>query len=166
MNILKTNFKKEKGITIVVLIIVIIIILILAGISIQTITSSNGLFTRAKQTKEKVLIQEGKEKIELAIMDLMAEKTSNGENLTKEDLTKINSIEIDVGNTNNFPVEVIYKNYKYQVDEIFKVSYVEDVDRTVVTYVTEPEGYTKQNKVKILIKITNPNGIESIQRSK
>ena len=43
--------KEQKGITLVALVITIIILLILAGISIASITSDNGLFNRAKQAK-------------------------------------------------------------------------------------------------------------------
>ena len=44
---------REYGITLVALIITIIILLILAGITIGALTGENGLFTRAKQAKEK-----------------------------------------------------------------------------------------------------------------
>lgn len=43
--------KSKKGITLIALVITILILLILAGISIQAITNDNGLFNRAKQTK-------------------------------------------------------------------------------------------------------------------
>lgn len=47
--------KEQKGITLVALVITIIILLILAGISIASITSDNGLFTRAKQAKNNTI---------------------------------------------------------------------------------------------------------------
>ena len=50
---MKNQFPKEKGITLVALVISIVILLILAGIAIGALTGENGLFTRAKQAKEK-----------------------------------------------------------------------------------------------------------------
>ncbi len=48
----KINYK-EKGITLVALVITIIILLILAGVTISTALSENGLFKRAKLATEK-----------------------------------------------------------------------------------------------------------------
>ena len=160
----KILYKGNKGITLIALVITIIVLLILSGVAIATLTGENGLFTRAKQAKENYSINSAKEKIELAISDLIVEQRSKGENLTKEDLTKINSNEIDVKNTNNFPVEAICQGYKFYIDENFIVTYVGEANETIITYTTEPEGYTNQDKVKILVKISNTKGIKSIQK--
>ncbi|CDB32199.1 ig-like domain-containing protein [Clostridium sp. CAG:575] len=58
--------------------------MILSGVAIATLTGENGLFARAKQEKENYSISSAKEKLQLAISDLMVEQTSKGENLTKE----------------------------------------------------------------------------------
>ena len=160
----KTIIEKEKGITLIALIITIIILIILAGIAVATLTGENGLFTRAKQAKENYSINSAKEKIELVISDLIVEQRSKGKNLTKEDLTKINSNEIDVKNINNFPVEAICQGYKFYIDENFIVTYVGEANETIITYTTEPEGYTNKDEVKVLVKISNPKGIKSIQK--
>ena len=55
-------------------------------------------------------------------------------------------------------------NYKFEVDENFKVKYVGEADGTIVTYTTDPEGYTNKDEVKILIRISNPKGIKSVQK--
>ena len=138
--------------------------MILGGIAIATLTGENGLFARAKQAKENYSISSAKEKLQLAISDLMVEQTSKGENLTKEDLPKINNNEIDVKSTETFPVEVICENYIFSVDENFTVTYVREASGTVVTFTTEPESYTNKDEVKILVKISNPKGIKSIQK--
>mgnify|MGYP004460249763 FL=1 len=153
---------KNKGITLVALIITIIILLILSGITIATLGGENGLFKKVKLGKERYAISESKEKLELEITNLQIEQNGKGEELTKEDLPKMNSDEIDVRDTTNFPVEVIYKNYKFEVDSNFKVTYVGEANETIITYTTEPEGYTNQNNIKVLVKITNPKGIKSI----
>ena len=156
--------KKDKAITLISLVVTIVILLILAGIAIATLTEENGLFVRAKQAQQNYSISSAKEKIELAISDLMVEQTSKGENLRKEDLLKINSDEIDVRNTDNFPIEAICQNYKFNINENFTVTYVGEANETIITYTTEPEGYTNKDEVKVLVKISNPKGIKSIQK--
>ena len=158
------KLKSTKAITLIALIITIILLLILSSLAIATLTGENGLFARAKQAKENYSVSSAKEKLQLAISDLMVEQTSKGENLTKEDLPKINNNEIDVKSTETFPVEVICENYIFNVDENFTVTYVREASGTVVTFTTEPESYTNKDEVKILVKISNPKGIKSIQK--
>ena len=156
------RLRNFNGITLVALIVTIVILLILAGITIATLGGENGLFKKVKLGKERYAISEAKEKLELEITNLQIEQNGKGEELTKEDLPKMNSDEVDVRNTTNFPVEVIYKNYKFEVDSNFKVTYVGEANETIITYTTEPDGYTNQNNIKVLVKITNPKGIKSI----
>ena len=156
------RLRNFNGITLVALIVTIVILLILAGIAIATLGGENGLFKKVKLGKERYAISEAKEKLELEITNLQIEQNGKGEELTKEDLPKMNSDEIDVRDTTNFPVEVIYKNYKFEVDSNFQVTYVGEANETIITYTTEPEGYTNQNNIKVLVKITNTKGIKSI----
>lgn len=155
--------KRNKGTTMIALIVIIIVLLLLAGITIANLNGENGIFTKVKQSKEKYSISEAKETLELAIANLQIEQEGKGESLKKEDLPKLNNKEIDVRDTSNFPVEIICKNYKFQVDENFQITYVNQNNGTLITYTTEPESYTNKNEVKILIKITNPKGIKSVQ---
>ena len=159
---MKSKLREFRGITLIALVITIIILLVLAGIAIATLGGENGLFARVKLGKERYAISEAKEKLELEIANLQIEQQGKGEELKKEDLPKMNSDEIDVRDTTNFPVEVIYKNYKFEVDSNFHVTYVGEANETIITYTTEPDGYTNQNKVKVLVKISNPKGIKSI----
>lgn len=160
---MRTKEKSSKGITLVALVITIIILLLLAGIAIATLGGENGLFAKVKQSKEKYSISEAKEKLELAISNLQIEQEGKGENLKKEDLTKMDGDEIDVRDISNFPVKVICNNYEFNIDSNFSVSYVGIANGTTITYTTEPEGYTNKNEVKILIKIKNSKGIKTIE---
>lgn len=155
---------KENGITLVALVVTIIILLILSGIAISNLLGENGLINQAKLGKEKYAISEAKEKIELEITNLQIEQQSKGEALTKEILPKINNEDIDVGDTSNFPVEVICGKYKFEVDNVFQVKYIGEADDTVIKYTTEPDDYTNQSNVKVLLKISNPKGIKSIKK--
>ncbi len=148
----------------IALVITIIILLILAGVAIGTLGGENGLLAKTTHAKEKYAIAEAKENLELEITNLQIEQQGKGEELKKEDLPKINNDKIDVKDTTNFPVEVIYEKYKFEVDENFKVTYVGEANETIITYTTEPKSYTNQDKVKILIKVSNPKGIKSIQK--
>ena len=155
---------KENGITLVALVVTIIILLILAGVAISNLLGENGLINKAKLGKEKYAISEAKEKIELEITNLQVEQQSKGEALTKEILPKINNEDIDVRDTSNFPVEVICGKYKFEVDNVFQVKYIGEADDTVIKYTTEPDDYTNQSNVRVLLKISNPKGIKSIKK--
>ena len=165
------NFNKiklkenEKGITLIALVITIIILLILAAISIAMLTGENGILTKASTAKEKYQISEAKEKIELALQDLRIEEESKGNSLTKENLSKLagNEYEISVGSTENFPVEVVQSIYKFQINDKYQVEYLGEATGTIVTYKTDPEGYTSQDKVTITLKVKNSKGIKEIQ---
>ena len=159
---MEKNKRKSRGITLVTLVVTIIVLLLLAGIAIATLGGENGLFSKVKQSREKYSIAEAKEKLELEISNLQIDLEGKGEDLKKEDLPKINKEDIDVRDTTNFPVEVIYKNYKFEIDSSFKVNYIGEANETIITYTTEPEGYTNQNKIKVLVKISNPKGIKLI----
>lgn len=154
---------KEKGITLIALIITIIILLILAGVAIYNLTGENSLLDKVKLSKQKYTISEAKEKLELKITELRIEEEGKGEELTKEDLPKINNEEIDVRSIEEFPVEVICNKYKFYVDENFVVTYYGEANETIVTYTTEPEGYTNQENILIKIKVSNLNGIKNIK---
>lgn len=74
--------KGEKGITLIALIITIIILIILAGVTIATLTGENGILTKAGTAKEKHIIEQYKEEINLAIADEVAQRKVE----TKEEL--------------------------------------------------------------------------------
>lgn len=160
------KFKRIKGegaITLVALVITIIILIVLAGVTIATLGGENGLIRKTIKSKEEYSISESKEKIELKIEELRIEQESKGEKITKEDLVKINNDEIDVKSIEKFPVEVICDKYKFMVDENFVVTYYGIAEGTIVTYTTEPEGYTTHNNILIKIKISNSNGIKKVK---
>lgn len=57
--------KQEKGITMVALVVTIIILIILAGISINVTIGDNGLITKAKQTKQNIVLAGEAEALQL-----------------------------------------------------------------------------------------------------
>ena len=157
--------EREKGITLIALVITIIVLLILAAVSIAMLTGENGILKKASTAKEKHQISEAKEKIELALQDLRIEEESKGNSLTKEKLYKLSEseYEISVESTESFPVEVVQSIYKFQINDKYQVEYLGEATGTIVTYKTEPEGYTNQDKVIIKLTVKNSKGIKEIQ---
>ena len=157
--------EKEKGITLIALVITIIVLLILASVSIAMLTGENGILKKASTAKEKHQISEAKEKIELALQDLRIEEESKGNSLTKKKLSKLSEseYEISVESTESFPVEVVQSIYKFQINDKYQVEYLGEATGTRVTYKTEPEGYTNQDKVIIKLTVKNAKGIKEIQ---
>ena len=83
---MKTKEKLNTGITLIALIITIVILLILAGIAISALSGENGLFTRAKQAKNKTVEAQIREEIIMAIQDIQTEELPKGNNVTLEKL--------------------------------------------------------------------------------
>lgn len=87
MNI-KTKELKEnsKGITLIALIVTIVILLILASISIAMLTGENGILKKASEAKEKSIIAEEKEKINLAKQAAFMQANYENRELTLNDI--------------------------------------------------------------------------------
>ena len=66
--------KNKRGITLIALIITIIVLLILAGVTITSIVSENGIIAKARKAKIDKEISENRERLE---MMLSAAKTSS-----------------------------------------------------------------------------------------
>lgn len=123
------NFQKQtNGITLLALIITIIILIILAGVTISILAGKDGLFSKAKQAKEKYLISESQEKLELEMTSLKIEEESKGNNFTKETLLKLNSDSIEVKNIDKFPIKVTCNGYEFNIDENYVITYVEKIE--------------------------------------
>ncbi len=71
--------KKQKAITLISLIITIIVLIILAGIAISLAIGKNGIFNYAKDSYTKTKEAQAREQLELALLDLRAEKEINTE---------------------------------------------------------------------------------------
>ncbi len=163
------NMKKEGAITLIALVITIIILLILAGITIATLTGENGLFARSKEAKESYIGAEMEEALIMALQDLQAEKLAEA---TLDDITQewANDKLAEYNPVVGISTEPSGKTIRMEKSGITRTFLIDknfniiDVDGTVVTYTTEPKGYTNQNKVKISITVINPKGIQIIEK--
>ncbi len=121
----KVNYK-EKGITLVALVVTIIILLILAGVTLSTALSQNGLFQRAKIAGENYKKAESDEAERLDEYSSEIDKIINGETpSTTEKLTipkkegdePDDSQLVDLGDVTVNGQELKYKWYYYYTDE-------------------------------------------------
>lgn len=121
--------KRNKGITLIALIITIIILLILAGVTISLTLGDNGLFKTAKTAGIEYEKSAAREKLEIAIADIVASKAGNAKladlkDIRDKNIKILNSIlEYDV----EANVEVDGK-YKFIVDSDFNIYNEEDMN--------------------------------------
>lgn len=103
---------KNKGITLIALVITIIILLILAGVAISSLTGENGLLKKIQKASEENSEGTAKEKLELLLLDMQAEKVSNDKYNENEYLTnKIEENEMTIdGNI------VTVNGWKFEID--------------------------------------------------
>ena len=100
--------QKNHGITLIALVITIIVLLILAGVTIATLTGSNGILTRANEASRESEIASVKEQAQLDITNWIAEELKNGRDGTIDEWTDIKTI-LDTANPdegNRYYVEV------------------------------------------------------------
>ena len=114
--------KSRNGITLIALVITIIVLLILAGISISSITENNSIITRAGEAKNKTMEAQREEELNIEILGSYEENGTLDANTLKENLENIGA---NVSG-NSFPLEVEYKEKKYQVTGDGKLKDVAD----------------------------------------
>ena len=68
------TLKKEKGITLIALAVTIIVMLILAGVTIATLTSENGIINQSSKVKETNKVAKTEEEAKLEYSNLILEK--------------------------------------------------------------------------------------------
>ena len=149
MNKLKKVYK-----TYIVLLFLVLILIISSIFSINKIKETNNL---------KLYSLDSKETLETAISNLKEEMESKGKNLTAEVLPKINNEQIDVGDTNSFPIKVVCDNYEFQVNSNFEVNVVGEANGTIVNYSSKYPSYTNNQILNNLIKINDDSGIKTIE---
>ena len=119
------NFKgkmcEKSGITLITLVVTIIILLILAGITIATITSDNGIIKNANDAKEQTEIAEEKEIVDRATIQAMGNNKRG--NLAQDELQEQLDKITDTGKTElsdngeDFEIVFVDSNRYYTVDK-------------------------------------------------
>ena len=176
INVLKTNInkvvKKQNGITLIALVITIIVLLILAAVSIAMLTGENGILSKASNAKEKHLIAQYEEELNLCIMEMQTDELGT---LTMPKLIEKlpqyiqasqpgEQCEWDEKQIAEEPTGT-YKGYEFKVDKNKKAQITGKATGIMISCSVEPSGYTNQN-VTATIKITCNEGIQSIKQTK
>ena len=135
-----TNKQKKNGITLIALVVTIVVLLILAETSIAILTGDNGIFNQAKEAKQQTEIEGYKEEIKLAIIEeqINAETGANlGNKFNYENVWEIlrnndnnlKVVEREIENTKDKIYLLIYKSYKYKIDQNKNVIYIGDGEK-------------------------------------
>ena len=117
----KGKMREKSGITLITLVVTIIVLLILAGITIATITSDNGIIKNANDAKEQTEIAEEKEIVDRATIQAMGNNKRG--NLVQDELQEQLDKITDNGKTEvsdngeEFEVVFVDSNRYYTVDK-------------------------------------------------
>ena len=162
-----SNYKgiaNMNGITLIALVITIIILLILAGIVINLTIGENGIIKKASQGGEKYEEATAREKLELALVDLQAQKVIDS---TYNETTYIDNY---LGNKGMTVIgdKVTVDGWQFEIDRsvpkivigLGKGEMQESSQIAINTAVTNAVDYTKAT---IKIEITSEEDIRSIQ---
>lgn len=146
--------KKNKGITLIALVITIIILLILSGVAISMSLGNNGLFSKTKQAKEEYIKAQLKEELEIEIANIQSTRIADGKELKREDLSELSNIGAKI-TSYEIPTYGEYKNYKFKIDEKYKVKIYENfIKEPEIIYngypIIEATGITFNNKITII----------------
>ena len=152
--------------------ITIIVLLILAAVSIAMLTGENGILKKASTAKEKHLIAQYEEELNLCIMEMQTDELGT---LTMEKLIEKlpqyiqasqpgEQCEWNTDQTSEEPTGT-YKGYGFKVDKNKKAQITGKATGIMISCSVEPSGYTNQN-VTATIKITCNEGIQSIKQTK
>lgn len=149
--------RKQNGITLVALVITVILMLILAGVVLNLAIDENGLIKIASNTAEKYKLEEIREKVDIAMANVIAKETALGNEITIEKVLQelledqtFESIdkENSIGNIGDYEVKL-----KENEDGSIVIEYVQKATGIRITYSLDPKGYTNSEKVSILFKV-------------
>ena len=166
------NRKSNNGITLIALVITIIVLLILAAVSIAMLTGENGILKKASTAKEKHLIAQYEEELNLCIMEMQTDELGT---LTMPKLIEKlpqyiqtsqpgEQYEWNTEQTSEEPTGT-YKGYEFKVDKNKKAQITGKATGIMISCSVEPSEYTNKN-VKATIKIICNEGIQSIKQTK
>lgn len=150
--------KNMGGITLVALVITIIILIILAGVSINLVLGENGILEKAKEGKEKHSKADAREKLEIVLLDLQADKVIdinyNEETYIDERLNE-NNIEVEGD------IAIVY-GWQFEIDrsvpkigkEYGKLTEEEMLKPIIISFKTIIE----ETQINVKIKLRNEEG--------
>ncbi len=148
----KVNYK-EKGITLIALVITIIILLILAGVTLSTALSDNGLFKRAKEAGEKYKESERQE--DEALKSIEDEIDGIDKNKDEDEDEVIERSELKVGDVINYMPKTNQTTYSVSSDISGCITNTEEQIITQGQYIWKIMNINEDNSIEL---IGIPNG--------
>lgn len=156
----KYKFREFEGITLISLVITIVILIILAGVAINLGIGENGIFRRAKQTKEQYNLTSAREKLELVLLYARTEKEVNDKYDSEEFLDNMLE-EKDISVNGN---SVTVDNYIFLIDRE-KLIITDSLGETQIKVTKEIKSYNGKNEngkyeVEVLLTIESNTEIK------
>ena len=112
------NIKSSAGVTITALLVIIIILVILAGVTINSVMSSDGIIKKAKTATSAYKKETIREKLEIKLANLNFNKiTTDGNKLTLDDLYDLEDDEITVTEVSDGIALVYIDEYQCEIDK-------------------------------------------------
>lgn len=155
---MKVNLKQKKGITLIALVVTIVVLLILAGISIRTVFSDDGVISNAKTNTEYATLED---RVDLAIADAKSKNI----NLTIDNIITelINEgVITDATQVNTETGEITTNDPSYKITGKLDQYIVKKVDLSTITgYETTNTETTDKLDNKVVVpagfKVVNPD---------
>lgn len=155
---------KNRGITLVALVVTIIILLILSGIAIASLTGS-GLFAKSEEAKQRTIIAQLKEEIEIAIQEIQIEEIENGNILTLQIISEKLPQKLTGLTARLEQIYIVgeYKGYDYTIDDKFKVEINNKIQGISINYtLSNTDLYTNQDIILSISAQSTNGGIVSL----
>ncbi len=153
---MKVNLKQKKGITLIALVVTIVVLLILAGISIRTVFSDDGVISKSRDAKTNTEYATLEDRVDLAIADAKSKNI----NLTIDNIITelINEgVITDATQVNTETGEITTNDPSYKITGKLDQYIVKKVDLSTIT------GYETTDKLdnKVVVpagfKVVNPD---------
>lgn len=166
---MKEKINTLSGITLIALVVTIVILIILATISINLVLNS-GLLDRTTKGANLHKQEEGKEAIVLAISALRSDCILNNKKLNLDYIgdhiheeLRIDKEDVTKNGTPTESVDVIYKDYEYEIDENFNITIIgSKEERVEITYRYEIKEEEKVSIIYVTATTQDEKGIKRI----
>lgn len=158
---MKVNLKQKKGITLIALVVTIVVLLILAGISIRTVFSDDGVISKSRDAKTNTEYATLEDRVDLAIADAKSKNI----NLTIDNIITelINEgVITDATQVNTETGEITTNDPSYKITGKLDQYIVKKVDLSTITgYETTNTETTDKLDNKVVVpagfKVVNPD---------
>lgn len=150
--------EKNKGITLIALVVTIIVLIILAGVSISLVLGDSGIVTKAKQAKVTYSQAQAREKLEMVLGELQADKATKLEYNQEDYIDKKiedNDMEVegDIVIVDGWQFE-IDRNVPEIVNELPKLTEGEMLKPTI----TRVRAKATDTEIEVSIRLRNEEG--------